>query len=367
MPETLSDIYDGRVWKNFKLKETDDKPFVMQSDYNLMLTLNCDWFQAYKDGYSVGAIYLTIQNLPREVRNLRSNSILVCLINGPMEPKTYEMNNYLRPLVKELLVLMNGVEIRTKSKGKQVVKAALSLCMMDLPAQRKVVGFTSYNSINTCHKCKKQFDAIIAGDKARDFSNFDVDKWIRRTCEEYREYAKKWLKTSSEAERKRKEKENGTRWSVLLDLPYFDPIHHVDIDIMHNLLLGLTKKMVTIWTSPTTVGRKTVPPMLSTARLKEMQSLLEQKLVLPLGHAGSSIARKIAIGDGFSHFKAEEWATWLLVLSPHLLPQCISKEAYDHYMLLVKASKTLFAPSLSLSELEQAQEYSALPKKRVLS
>ncbi|OBZ65134.1 hypothetical protein A0J61_11941, partial [Choanephora cucurbitarum] len=167
LPETLSDIFDGRVWKNFKLRETDDKPF----------------FQAYKDGYSVGAIYLTIQNLPRKVRNLRSDSIRVCLINGPKEPKTYEMNNYLRPLVKELLVLMNGVEIRTKSKDKQVVKAALSLCMMDLPAQRKVVGFASCNSINACYKCKKQFDAIIAGDKARDFSNFDVDKWIRRTCE----------------------------------------------------------------------------------------------------------------------------------------------------------------------------------------
>ncbi|OBZ80958.1 hypothetical protein A0J61_10993, partial [Choanephora cucurbitarum] len=111
LPETLSDIFDGRVWKNFKLRETDNKPFVLQSNYNLMLTLNYDWFQAYKDGYSVGAIYLTIRNLPREVGNLRSNSILVCLINGPKEPKTYEMNKYLRPLVKELLVLMNGVEI----------------------------------------------------------------------------------------------------------------------------------------------------------------------------------------------------------------------------------------------------------------
>ena len=162
---------------------------------------------------------------------------------------------------------------------------------------------------------------------------------------------------SRSAERKRKEKENCTRWSVLLDLPYFDHIRHIDIDIMHNLLLGLTKKMATIWISSMTVGRKAVPPMLSTAHLREMQSLLEQKLVLPLGHAGSSIARKIAIGDGFSHFKAEEWATWLLVLSPYLLPQRISKEAYDHYMLSVKASKILLAPSLSLSELNQAQDY----------
>ncbi|OBZ80176.1 hypothetical protein A0J61_11775, partial [Choanephora cucurbitarum] len=166
LPDTLSDIYDGDVWKTFKLKKTDTQPFVLENDYNLLLTLNCDWFQAYKDSYSIGVIYLTVQNLPREVGNLRANTILVCLINGPKEPMTHEMNHYLRPLVKELLVLMNGVKMDTKKHGTQTVKAALSLCMMDLPAQRKVAGFTSFNSLNACHKCKKQFASIIQGDKA---------------------------------------------------------------------------------------------------------------------------------------------------------------------------------------------------------
>ncbi|OBZ80148.1 hypothetical protein A0J61_11803, partial [Choanephora cucurbitarum] len=161
----LSDIYDGQVWKTFKIQDFDSTPFVDEDDFNLIFTLNCDWFQAYKDSYSIGAIYLTIKNLPREIRNLHTNTILVCLINGPEEPKTYEMNQYLRPLVKELLVLMNGVNMPTRKHGVKIVKGALSLCMMDLPAQRKVAGFTSYNSTNACHKCKKQFDSIVAGDK----------------------------------------------------------------------------------------------------------------------------------------------------------------------------------------------------------
>ena len=176
LPGMLSDIFDGRVWNEFKVDPTDNEPFVFQSNFNLLLTLNCDWFQAYKDSYSIGAIYLTIQNLPREIRNLRTNTILVCLINGPKEPKTYEMNHYLRPLVKELLALMNGVEMQTRKHGKQVVKAALSLCMMDLPAQRKVAGFTSFNSINACMKCKKQFKGIKKGDKTRDFTDFEVER-----------------------------------------------------------------------------------------------------------------------------------------------------------------------------------------------
>ena len=37
--------------------------------YSYLLTLNVDWFQPYKHiQYSVGSIYLTIQNLPREER-----------------------------------------------------------------------------------------------------------------------------------------------------------------------------------------------------------------------------------------------------------------------------------------------------------
>ena len=356
LPGMLSDIYDGQVWNEFKLKPTDNQPFVFQNDFNLLLTLNCDWFQAYKDSYSVGAIYLTVQNLPREIRNLRSNVILVCLINGPKEPKTFEMNHYLRPLVKELKQLMSGVEMETRNHGRQVVKAALSLCMMDLPAQRKVAGFTSFNSINACLKCKKQFDPIVAGDKARNFSDFNIESQVRRTCSEHRQQAQEWLQTRTESARKEKERQNGTRWSVLLDLPYFDPIRHVGIDIMHNLLLGLTKKMASIWTGVfTTAGRRSLPK-LTPAHLKEMQIILESKFILPPSHAVSSIARKITIGNGFSNFKADEWATWLLVLSPYLLPQRLEKKPYEHWMLLVKASRILLSPCLSLLELDTAHD-----------
>ncbi|KAG1205093.1 hypothetical protein G6F69_009518 [Rhizopus microsporus] len=44
----LRDIYDGRVWNEFKLNAGDALPFVKESVYNLMLTINIDWFQPYK-------------------------------------------------------------------------------------------------------------------------------------------------------------------------------------------------------------------------------------------------------------------------------------------------------------------------------
>lgn len=50
--------------------------------------LNVDWFKPFKHTvYSVGVIYLVIQNLPRTVRFKPENIIIVGTIPGQNEPK----------------------------------------------------------------------------------------------------------------------------------------------------------------------------------------------------------------------------------------------------------------------------------------
>ena len=73
--------------------------------------LNLDWFQPYKlTQSSVGALYLTIMNLPYDQRFRRENIILLGIIPGPCEPPR-DINQYLKPLVKELLELLSGVNM----------------------------------------------------------------------------------------------------------------------------------------------------------------------------------------------------------------------------------------------------------------
>ena len=43
------------------------------------------------------------------------------------------------------------------------------------------------------------------------------------------------------------ERETGVRYTVLLELPYFDPARMCIIDPMHNLFLGTAKKMIELW------------------------------------------------------------------------------------------------------------------------
>ena len=44
------------------------------------------------------------------------------------------------------------------------------------------------------------------------------------------------------------EREGDCQYSVLLELSYFDPIGMCIIDLMHNLLLGIDKHMLSVWT-----------------------------------------------------------------------------------------------------------------------
>ena len=62
----LSDIYDGRIWKEFK-DPNEDRLFFRHdvSDSNLGIMLNLDWFQPFDNSqHSVGVIYGVICNLP---------------------------------------------------------------------------------------------------------------------------------------------------------------------------------------------------------------------------------------------------------------------------------------------------------------
>ena len=62
----VCDIYDGLVWRNFNSPAGQN---FISYPHCYLLTLNVDWFEPFERGaYSVGSIYLTVQNLPRNMR-----------------------------------------------------------------------------------------------------------------------------------------------------------------------------------------------------------------------------------------------------------------------------------------------------------
>ena len=80
-----------------------------------------------------------------------------------------------------------------------------------------------------------------------DFSGYDRIHWQPRTNDGHRTDCSKILSCTTKSSVRETEAYYGVRPCALLELPYYEPIHFVAIDIMHNLFLGTPKHMFNWW------------------------------------------------------------------------------------------------------------------------
>ena len=183
----LADLYDGNVWKQFL--NPNSVPFVsfcIYTEHWLVHThQSLDW--RYISRYSE--------------RSERYNSENVGVIPGPHEPSK-TMNDYLKPLISELLELWQGVVMKYTSGANVMVRAALLCTACDIPASRKVSCFIGQNALHGCSKCFKAFPTAKFGEKPN-YTAFDWTLWEPRSMQSHRQH----------------EREYGC---ILLELPYYD-------------------------------------------------------------------------------------------------------------------------------------------------
>ena len=334
--DTLADIYDGKIWKEFL--NPDGIPF-LSLPFNFALTLNVDWFQPFKNTtYSTGAIYISIQNLPRKERYATGNVLLVGVIPGPHEPSK-TMNSYLTPLVDELNQLWDGVVMQSFSSKQVVVRAALLCTACDIPAARKVSGFVGHNALHGCSKCLKKFPTASFGEKP-DYTGYNRTLWEPRSRELHHQYAKKHRECNTAKAQKDIERVYGCRYSVLLELPYYNIIRMCIVDPMHNLLLGTAKHMLAVWKSH---------GLLVHDHFESIQKKVDS-FVTP-----SDVGRiPFRIASGFSGFTADQWHNWIQLYSLCSLKEFLPQRDYNCWLLFVKACALMCRRSITLQQLDDA-------------
>ena len=215
------------------------------------------------------------------------------------------VNPYLSPLVDELLDLWNdGVKLRHHGSPFLAVtfKACLLCVACDIPASRKVCGFTGHNSAHGCNKCTKTFVTGNIGGQT-DYSGFE--SCPSRNIVEHRRQVDDVLSKTTQEERSRAESQYGVRYSELLRLPYFDCIRFTVVDPMHNLFLGTAKHVMETWMDES---------ILTSADLQKVQEKVD---AVPVPTNIGRIPGKIA--KSFSGFTADQWKTWVTVFSPYAL------------------------------------------------
>ena len=131
------------------------------------------------------------------------------------------------------------------------------------------------------------------------------------------------------------------RYSVLLELPYFDVVRMCIIDPMHNFLLGTAKHMLSVWKSC---------KLLTDNDFQTIQDKIDAFIVPDdVGQIPSKIA------SGFAGFTAEQWKNWILLYSLPALKGCLPFNHYNCWLLFVKACcRLVCSRSITLSQLVEA-------------
>ncbi|GET56027.1 hypothetical protein GLOIN_2v1883106 [Rhizophagus irregularis DAOM 181602=DAOM 197198] len=304
----LSDIYDGRIWKEFKDTNNDDSLNFFRNevaDSHLGLMLNVDWFQPF-DGtnHSTGAIYTVICNLPHNIRFKRENLLLLGMLLG------------------------------------KKIRAALIMVSCDIPAARKICGHVS--ALVSCHRCQKKANYE---NHQHNFAGMgDMEDWfVARDSNEHLQNALSWRWCNSDASRKRFVKQTGVRWSELLRLPYFDPIHFTIIDLMHCLFLDIAKWIVKrIWVDQ---------GILTSSMLNEVQKQMNRfQVPVDLGR----IPGKIDCGEGFSNFTADQWRNFFTIYATVSLWDHLSAEDRKILTHFVRICSILVSQIIESDMLQEA-------------
>ena len=342
-PGILADVYEGRMWKFFNSEEGGD---YLKYPGNLLFALNFDFFQPFSHTrYSIGALYLTVLNLPRNERYKTENIILVCLIPGPHEPKL-TINQYLAPFVQEMKSAYDGylLSINDINIGlcNVLVRGCIACVTCDVPAVRKLCGFLGHTARLGCSKCLKEFPTQSFGDKP-DYSGYDRHLWPPRSLADHKINCDELSKCKSKSALSEAESNYGIRYSLLLDLPMFDPIRFSVIDPMHNLLLGTSKYMFTLWQD---TGILTYHHLLNIETLCEKFQFPHDVGRLPL-----------KIGSSFSGFTADQWRIWTAVLSPVALKTALPDAHYKCWLLFVRACTMLCTRIISESTVDGADRF----------
>ena len=236
-------------------------------------------------------------NLPRSQRYKRQNILVVGIIPGPSEPPI-SINSYLSPMIDELPQLWQGIPLKVHNFWERVIHAALLAVACDIPAGRKVCGFLSHKANFGCSRCYCLFSE---GGLQCNYSFFDRSSWKLRSNRQHREDASKLLQCKTHTERTKLESQLGCWFSVLQDLPYFDPVRMMVIDPMHNLFLGSAKHF-------------TQNILINTGILDKPKLLIIQERI-------RSVIIPVNIGRLPTHiecgatFTAHQWINWTLYFS----------------------------------------------------
>ena len=330
----ITDITDGHEYR--KLQEAGG--FLCLPSNNVTFTFFTDGIPLFKSSkVSLWPVYLVINELPPNERFLRKNMILWGLWQGVAKPR---MNTYFKKLITDLSdIYTNGVLLSVNNTS-VICKAMLVVLTMDLQARAYVLNMTQHNGECGCVFCEQPGEVVKKGKGNCRVYLYDESKVpTKRTNESIKAAA-------AEASTSKKRVKGMHGKSVFLHLAYLSLVTNIVVDYMHGCLLGVTKKLMSLWFDSENQGK----PFFLGSKVKSIEKFLRNVKPPYLVHR---LPRKIE--NNYGHWKASEFRSWLLFYSIPVLKTFLRRTYLEHYSCLVESIYLLLGDAISPADLARAE------------
>lgn len=196
---------------------------------------------------------------------------------------------------------------------------------------------SGHSATQGCSKCKKSFPGGI-GEKC--YGGFDREHWVMRTHEEHKQQMQEIMGSTSKGDRDQLQSKYGTRYSVLIELPYFSPVRMAIVDPMHNLFLGTAKHMLNIWKAQKIIDEK---------RFEQIDQRLQHI------EAASDIGKlPTKLVGNYGTFTADELKNWVLLFSIYALKGIIHEDHLKCWRNFVLACRYLCSRLITKNDIKIA-------------
>lgn len=326
--EHMTDIHNSHIFANIQAKYS--------ASILLPLIINTDGVKVFNSNQKSLWMIQAMQGwLPPSIRFYPTNIMIIASTFGAKKPN---MKDFFFPFLDELRKInrKGGMQYHYKGKTYNFMPVILSCCC-DLPAKADVQGMVGHSGHYGCGFCLHP-GISVAGDK----------KAVIRYIEGSNNYG---MRSHSSVvkiyEILKSEKIKGVKsMSCLVAAKYFDLIFGFSIDYMHCVLLGIVKKLMSLWLDSSNHSK---PFYIK----KKQQTLLSNRLIKikPI----SEIMRKPRSIYSRADFKANEYRSLLYYYLYFALDGLLDAKYVKHFRSLSCAVYSLSKKTISFDSIEQAK------------
>ncbi|XP_034254581.1 uncharacterized protein LOC117653190 [Thrips palmi] len=317
------DIFDGKIYK------------LRVGPNSVSLNFFVDGFQVKCTSKSSAVpVLLNVNELPLHLR--RKHVMMASVWLGKKKPN---INEYLKPFVKECIELQQtGISFKINGQDKHLNVVPL-MCISDSVARPTLRNSTQFNGDYGCGLCyHPAFEMRRGRGHCKSYSILERE-FPPRTHEETMEKAR-----IADTSGKRQQGIKGT--SILSEIPGFDIINCVDLDLFH-ALVNCAKRFANLWFSKKYSGKH----FNVHARFAEIdERLLSITPTDNVSRGPRSLSER-------ADYRGHEWFSWVVFYSIPVLKNIVSNRVLNHWSLLVLGIVLLMQNSVSKVDKVHAERF----------